>query len=95
SIGDLESIQAEIDQHLGEIERISHQTRFNSLDVLAQDANLSIQVGAHDGDTLSLNTRLVNPKTLSLDQIDVVHDPRLGSAVDRTVIDTQSEPAPI
>lgn len=95
SIGDLESIQAEIDQHLGEIERISHQTRFNSLDVLAQDADLSIQVGAHDGDTLTLNTRLVNTKTLNLDHIDVVHDPRLGSAVDRTVIDTQSEPAPI
>lgn len=95
SIGDLESIQAEIDQHLGEIERISHQTRFNSLDVLAQDANLSIQVGAHDGDTLTLNTRLVNTKTLNLDHIDVVHDPRLGNSVDRTVIDTQSEPAPI
>lgn len=95
SISDLESIQAEIDQHLGEIERISHQTRFNSVDVLAQDANLSIQVGAHDGDTLSINTRLVNPKTLSLDQIDVVHDPRLGDAVDKTVIDTQSAPAPI
>ncbi|WZB76276.1 hypothetical protein WJ972_10885 [Achromobacter insuavis] len=94
SIGDLESIQAEIDQHLGEIERISHQTRFNSVDVLAQDANLSIQVGAHDGDTLSLNTRLVNTKTLNLDQIDVVHDPRLGRATDRTVVDNDAGPAP-
>lgn len=95
SLSDLRAIQAEIDQHLGEIERISHQTRFNNLDVLAQDANLSIQIGAHDGDTLTLSTRLVNTKTLNLDHIDVVHDPRLGSAVDRTVIDTQSKPAPI
>ncbi|CUI32076.1 flagellin [Achromobacter xylosoxidans] len=95
SLSDLRAIQSEIDQHLGEIERISHQTRFNSLDVLAQDVDIPIQIGVHDGDTIEINTKLVNTKTLNLDHIDVVHDPRLGSAVDRTVIDTQSKPAPI
>lgn len=93
SLSDLRAIQSEIDQHLGEIERISHQTRFNSLDVLAQDVDIPIQIGVHDGDTIEINTKLVNTKTLNLDHIDVVHDPRLGSAVDRTVVDTQSAPA--
>ncbi|WP_241052587.1 flagellin [Achromobacter xylosoxidans] len=94
SLDDLRAIQDEIDQHLGEIERISHQTRFNNLDVLAQDANITLQIGTHDGDTLDLNTRLVDAKTLNLDRIDVVHDPRLGGAVDRTVIDTAATAAP-
>lgn len=97
SLSDLESIQAEIDQQLGEIERISHQTRFNNLDVLARDAGISIQVGAHDGETIDLNTKLVNTKTLNLDGIDVVHDPRLGDATDKTMLDTPAPtgPAPV
>ncbi|WP_187378294.1 flagellin N-terminal helical domain-containing protein [Achromobacter xylosoxidans] len=94
SLEDLRAIQAEIDQQLGEIERISHQTRFNNLSVLAEDASIPLQIGAHDGDTLDINTRLVNTKTLNLDRIDVVHDPRLGGAVDKTVIDTEPAPAP-
>ena len=94
SLSDLQAIQDEIDQHLGEIERISHQTRFNNLNVLAEDVDIPIQIGAHDGDTLNINTRLVNTKTLNLDHIDVVRDPRLGGAVERTVVDALPEPAP-
>ncbi len=94
SLGDLRAIQDEIDQHLGEIERISHQTRFNNLNVLAQDANVTLQIGTQDGDTLDLNTRLVDTKTLNLDRIDVVHDPRLGGATDTTVVDIAATPAP-
>ncbi|AVC42876.1 flagellin N-terminal helical domain-containing protein [Achromobacter ruhlandii] len=91
SLSDLRAIQDEIDQHLGEIERISHQTRFNNLNVLAQDANVTLQIGTHDGDTLDLNTRLVDTKTLNLDRIDVVHDPRLGGVTDKTVIATLAD----
>lgn len=94
SLEDLQAIQAEIDQHLGEIERISHQTRFNHLNVLAEDVDLPIQIGMHDGDTLDINTRAVNTKTLNLDHIDVVHDPRLGASTDKTVIATHTETAP-
>ncbi|WP_158288277.1 flagellin [Achromobacter sp. RW408] len=94
SLDDLQAIQAEIDQHLAEIERISHQTRFNNLDVLAQDVDIPLQIGVNDGDTIDINTRRVDTKTLELDRIDVVHDPRLGGAVDRTVIDTEPDPAP-
>ncbi|CUR81772.1 flagellin [Achromobacter xylosoxidans] len=94
SLEDLRAIQAEIDQQLGEIERISHQTWFNNLNVLAEDASIPLQIGAHDGDTLDINTRLVNTKTLNLDRIDVVHDPRLGGATDKTVVDNDAGPAP-
>ncbi|WP_205412696.1 flagellin [Achromobacter dolens] len=94
SLSDLESIQAEIDQQLGEIERISHQTRFNNLDVLARDAGISIQVGAHDGETIDLNTKLVNTRTLNLAGIDVVRDPRLGGATDKTMLDIAAPPGP-
>ncbi|MCH4590109.1 flagellin FliC, partial [Achromobacter xylosoxidans] len=80
SLDDLQAIQAEIDQHLAEIERISHQTRFNNLDVLAQDVDIPLQIGVNDGDTIDINTRRVDTKTLELDRIDVVHDPRLGGA---------------
>ncbi|CAB3836933.1 hypothetical protein [Achromobacter ruhlandii] len=94
SLEDLQAIQVEIDQYLGEIERISHQTRFNHLNVLAEDVNLPIQIGMHDGDTLDINTRALNTKTLNLDHIDVVHDPRLGASTDKTVIATRTETAP-
>ncbi|MGB3820669.1 MAG: flagellin FliC, partial [Achromobacter pulmonis] len=94
SLGDLQAIQAEIDQQLGEIERISHQTRFNQLEALSQDADLTIQTGAHDGDTIDIKTRRIDTQTLNLDRLDVVHDPRLGASTDKTVISAHAEPAP-
>ncbi|WP_233638182.1 hypothetical protein, partial [Citrobacter cronae] len=45
------SIQNEITQRLGEIDRVSGQTQFNGVKVLAQDNTLKIQVGANDGET--------------------------------------------
>src|SRR5690606_13894901 len=47
---DLQSIQAEINERLGEIDRVSQETQFNGKYVLGKDATtMSIQVGAHDG----------------------------------------------
>ena len=43
---DLTSIQNEIGQRLDEINRISTETEFNGVNVLAEDNTLSIQVGA-------------------------------------------------
>ncbi|CQD93314.1 Flagellar biosynthesis protein FliC [Salmonella enterica subsp. enterica serovar Typhimurium str. DT104] len=45
SQSDLDSIQAEITQRLNEIDRVSGQTQFNGVKVLAQDNTLTIQVG--------------------------------------------------
>src|SRR5690606_13706701 len=55
SASDLESIQAEIDQRLQEINRVSEQTQFNGVNVLASDNALKIQVGANDNETITVN----------------------------------------
>lgn len=66
STSDLDSIQAEINQRLDEIDRISEQTSFNGVKVLAENADLSIQVGANDGEKISLNLQKIDRTTLNL-----------------------------
>jgi flagellin len=61
---DLASIQAEIDQRLQEINRISAQTQFNGVRVLATTGALKFQVGANDNETIDVNLRAMNTTTL-------------------------------
>ncbi|PND34928.1 flagellin FliC [Achromobacter pulmonis] len=68
---DLESIQAEITQRLGEIDRVSQQTQFNGINVLAKDQSLTIQVGANDSETISIDLSKIDKTTLGLDKLDV------------------------
>ncbi|WP_085919943.1 FliC/FljB family flagellin [Halomonas sp. CSM-2] len=68
---DLNSIQAEIDQRLNEVDRISEETNFNGVQVLASDQGLQIQVGANDGETISVNLEEITAETLSLDTFNV------------------------
>ncbi|MCE7522637.1 FliC/FljB family flagellin [Alloalcanivorax xenomutans] len=71
STDDLRSIQDEITQRLAEIDRISAETSFNGVDVLAQDQKLSIQVGANDGQTIEVGLQKINSQTLSLGTFNV------------------------
>ena len=71
SADDLKSIQAEIDQRLTEINRISEQTDFNGVKVLADDQTLSIQVGANDSESISISLQEVTSTTLNLDSFNV------------------------
>lgn len=71
SSSDLKSIQEEIDQRLGEIDRVSAQTQFNGVKVLASDNRLQIQVGANDNETISINLKQINAKTLGLEAFNV------------------------
>ncbi|UQN37154.1 FliC/FljB family flagellin [Alcaligenes aquatilis] len=68
---DLASIQAEINQRLAEINRVSEQTQFNGVKVLAKDQSLAIQVGANDGETISVNLKQIDAGTLDLEGLDV------------------------
>ncbi|CRG48561.1 FliC/FljB family flagellin [Yersinia wautersii] len=68
---DLDSIQDEIQQRLDEIDRVSSQTQFNGVKVLASTDSLKIQVGANDGETISLDLKEINSKTLGLDGFNV------------------------
>ncbi|MFA5677519.1 MAG: flagellin [Pseudomonas sp.] len=68
---DLESIQNEIGQRLQEINRISEETGFNGLKVLSADQSLKIQVGANDGETISISLSQINVETLGLSGFNV------------------------
>lgn len=63
---DLDSIQNEIGQRLEEIDRISAQTSFNGVKVLAEDNNLKIQVGANDGEVIEINLDEITSATLGM-----------------------------
>nr|WP_321330378.1 flagellin [Alcaligenes faecalis] len=68
---DLDSIQAEIDQRLGEINRVAEQTQFNGVKVLASDQTLTVQVGAHDSETISINLQKIDSESLNLSKLAV------------------------
>ncbi|MDM2824204.1 flagellin [Citrobacter sp. Cpo089] len=71
SDSDLTSIQNEITQRLSEIDRVSGQTQFNGVKVLAGDNTLKIQVGANDGETISIDLKKIDSKTLGMDGFNV------------------------
>ncbi|MCT8469810.1 FliC/FljB family flagellin [Chromohalobacter canadensis] len=77
---DLDSIQDEIDARLGEIDRISEETSFNGVDVLAKDQEMDIQVGSEDGQTITMNLQEVNSETLNLDTFNVNGSPEAESS---------------
>ena len=88
SASDLQSIQDEITQRLSEVDRISQQTDFNGVKVLSADKTLSIQVGANDGETISINLQQVDAKTLGLGTFNV------NGAVGQTTTVTATPAAP-
>lgn len=71
SADDRASIQAEIDQRLTEIDRISEQTNFNGVEVLGKDQKISIQVGANDGEAISIDLKEITASTLNLASFNV------------------------
>ena len=94
SSSDLQSIQDEISQRLNEINRISEQTDFNGVKVLSSDQKLTIQVGANDGETIDIDLKDINAKTLGLDKFSVanpIDTGNVGAAV--TTVDKMGPPA--
>ncbi|MCW4704039.1 FliC/FljB family flagellin [Enterobacter kobei] len=71
SDSDLSSIQDEIKSRLSEIDRVSGQTQFNGVNVLAKDGKMAIQVGANDGETITIDLKKIDSKTLGLDSFNV------------------------
>ncbi|WES66638.1 flagellin [Superficieibacter sp. HKU1] len=85
SDSDLSSIQDEIKSRLSEIDRVSGQTQFNGVDVLAKDGTMKIQVGANDGQTISIDLKKINSDTLGLDGFNVENNAKVtvGSAIEK------------
>jgi len=72
SASDLGSIQAEIKQRMNEIDRVSAQTDFNGVKVLSSTAKpLTVQVGANDGETISIALTEISTTTLGLSSFNV------------------------
>lgn len=72
SAEDKKSIQAEITQRMAEIDRTSAQTDFNGTKVLSSSAKaLNIQVGANDGQTISINLQEISTSTLGMQNFNV------------------------
>lgn len=89
SESDLKSIQDEINQRLGEINRVSEQTQFNGVKVLAKDNSLQIQVGANDSEAISVNLKQITSQTLGLQGFNVDGAPSNNSTA--TVKDVQAQ----
>lgn len=74
---DRASIQNEITQRLEEIERIADQTQFNGKPLLGADAtDMAIQVGANDGNTITIQLRAIDLTALGLSDFTVA--PNVG-----------------
>lgn len=96
SDSDLSSIQAEIKQRLDEIDRVSAQTNFNGVNVLASDSKLSIQVGANDGETIDIDLKKITSATLGLGNLDLtkksVDLSTVATAATTTLVPASSAP---
>lgn len=71
SKSDLTSIQDEINQRLDEIDRVAAQTDFNGKKVLNESGQLTIQVGANDTETITIDLKKVSAEDLKLGSFDV------------------------
>ncbi len=71
SSSDIASIQAEVKDRMDEITRISDQTQFNGIKVLASDNEMSFQVGANDGEVINLKMDKINLESLKISDFKV------------------------
>ncbi|MGF9655948.1 flagellin [Pantoea agglomerans] len=95
SDSDKTSIQDEIKSRLSEIDRVSGQTQFNGVNVLAKDGKMSIQVGANDGQTIDIDLKKIDSSTLGLKGFSVSSNALKVSDAITTVPGAAATDAPI
>ncbi|MGC0796894.1 FliC/FljB family flagellin [Pantoea agglomerans pv. betae] len=88
SSSDKSSIQDEIKSRLDEIDRVSGQTQFNGVNVLAKDGKMNIQVGANDGETITIDLKKIDSSTLQLNTFNV-NGPQGGTPTAAVAADFQ------
>ncbi|MEZ2635378.1 FliC/FljB family flagellin [Morganella morganii] len=81
SKSDIESIQAEVQDRLDEITRISKQTQFNGIKVLEAGSTMSFQVGANDGEKIDLEMKKIDLAELGIDKFAVGKADSIKSAL--------------
>ncbi|MBF7993462.1 FliC/FljB family flagellin [Rahnella laticis] len=96
SSSDLTSIQDEITSRLSEIDRVSGQTQFNGVNVLASNQTMKIQVGANDGQTISIDLQKIDSSTLGLSGFSVAGNAlKTGAAVTQFGGDATTAPVSV
>lgn len=80
STADQESIQSEVNQLASEVERIGTSTEFNGIKLLNAAATVTFQVGANDGEVITVST-------ISLGAAVAANAFELGAATDISEID--------
>ncbi len=95
SVADKQSIQDEINERLAEINRISDETAFNGVRVLAENDTLNIQVGANDGEVIGVELQQINAQALGLDTFNVQTLVSEGDLTAATLEDGQGTPATV
>ncbi|PHM28026.1 FliC/FljB family flagellin [Xenorhabdus budapestensis] len=78
SKSDIKSIQDEVKQRLDEIDRISEQTQFNGVKVLSKDSKMTVQVGANDNETITIDLKKIDSTVLKLDKFDATKASTFG-----------------
>ncbi|EMI5489834.1 FliC/FljB family flagellin [Providencia stuartii] len=81
SESDIKSLQEEVSQRLAEIDRISAQTDFNGNKVLSKDGAMTIQVGAFDNQTISLDFKKIDSSVLKVNEVDLSKKGQIGQQV--------------
>ncbi|MBU9835322.1 FliC/FljB family flagellin [Rahnella perminowiae] len=95
SSSDLTSIQDEITSRLSEIDRVSGQTQFNGVNVLASNQTMKIQVGANDGQSISIDLQKIDSSTLGLSGFSVSGNALKTSDAITQVGDTSAAPSAV
>ncbi|KAF0996474.1 flagellin [Geobacillus sp. TFV-3] len=68
---DREALDSEFQQLIEEIDRIGQDTQFNKMNILAADQNIDIQLGANNGQTLTLSWKQQLKGSLGEDAEDI------------------------
>ncbi|MED3750269.1 flagellin [Geobacillus stearothermophilus] len=68
---DREALDSEFQQLIEEIDRIGKDTQFNKMNILAADQSISIQLGANNGQTLTMSWKKQLKNSLGEDTTDI------------------------
>jgi flagellin len=86
SAGNASAIQSEVNQLASEIERLGQSADFNGIKLLSTNSTITFQVGANDGESISVTTMslgsAVSPTAFALDAVNTNDITQIDAAID-------------
>ena len=86
---DRTAIKAELDQLVEEVDRIASNTQFNKQDILKADSTVKFQVGANNGQTITMNLKAMGKTALTINALNVSTNTDANNAI--TTLDAAIE----